>query len=80
MDSIAHDKELADKTKKLWPVKAYLERELVRIYSDKGYPFTLKTELVITDVHNSGDVSGIMCVVNNNKEEVVACTLTHLIF
>lgn len=80
MDSIAHYKVLADKMIKLLPMKAYPVRELVRIFRDKGNPITLKTELIITDVHNSGDVSGIMCVVKNDKEDVMACALTHLIF
>ena len=40
---------------------------------------TLKSELTITSVMNSGDISGIMCVIED-KEQRLVCGLTHLIF
>jgi hypothetical protein len=72
--------DLTKKMQKALPLKALPIRELVQIFRDKGNPITLKSELTITSVHNSGDVSGIMCVVAENKENVIACGMTHLIF
>ena len=62
------------------PLKAYPLRKLVQIFRKNGYPITLKTELTITSVHNSGDVSGIMCTVELGNGYKMACALTHLIF
>jgi len=39
----------------------------------------LKTELVVKDVYNSGDISGIICTIEKYEDEVLACGLTHLI-
>jgi hypothetical protein len=72
--------DLTEKIEKNLPLTAMPIRELVQIFRDKGNPITLKTELTITDVHNSGDISGIMCTVQNNNENVIICALTHLIF
>jgi len=80
MDSTQLYNVLTEKIKKELPLKAYPIRELVRIFRDKSQPITLKTELTITDVHNSGDISGIMCIVQNNIGNAIACSLTHLIF
>jgi len=41
---------------------------------------TLQTSLIITSVHNSGDISGIMCTVETADGFKMACVLTHLIF
>ena len=80
MDIIEQYEDLTQKLQKALPLKAYPIRELVQIFRDKGNPITLKTELTITSVINSGDISGIMCVVKGNKENVIVCGLTHLIF
>ena len=80
MDATEQYNDLTKKIKGELPLRALPIRELVQIFREKGHPITLKTELTITDVHNSGDVSGIMCVVQNDKENVIACALTHLIF
>lgn len=71
---------LFQKLKASLPVKAYPIRELVQILREKKTPITLNTSLTITDVFNSGDISGIMCTVSNDSEEVIACGLTHLLF
>ncbi len=56
-------------------------RELVQIFRKNGHPITLKTELTITNVHNSDeDISGIMCTVELVDGYKMACALTHLIF
>jgi hypothetical protein len=73
----------SDLTKKLEneiPITAYPIRELVQIFREKGKPITLKSKLTITSVINSGDISGIMCTVMENDGNVIACSLTHLIF
>jgi len=73
----------SDLTKKLEneiPITAYPIRELVQIFRKKGNPITLKSKLTITSVINSGDISGIMCAVMENDDNVIACSLTHLIF
>ena len=62
------------------PITAYPIRELVQIFRDKGNPITLKSKLTITSVINSGDISGIMCTVMENDDNVIACSLTHLLF
>ena len=80
MDINEQYQDLTQKLQKSLPLKAFPIRELVQIFRNKGNPITLKTELTITNVLNSGDISGIMCVVEENKENVIACALTHLIF
>jgi len=80
MDISEQYKDLTEKIEKNLPLTAMPIRELVQIFRDKGNPITLKTELTITNVHNSGDISGIMCTVQNNNENVIICGLTHLIF
>ena len=73
----------SDLTKKLEnkiPITAHPIRELVQIFRDKGNPITLKSKLTITSVVNSGDISGIMCTVMENDDNIIACSLTHLIF
>jgi hypothetical protein len=62
------------------PLKAFPIRELVQIFRKNGHQITLKTELTITSVYNSGDISGIMCTVELDDGYKMACALTHLIF
>jgi len=71
---------LTEKLEKEIPITAYPIRELVQIFRDKGNPITLKSKLTITSVFNSGDISGIMCTVMENNDNVIACSLTHLLF
>jgi len=80
MDAKEQYQELTDKLLDVLPLKAFPIRSLVNVFRDNGTPITLKTELTITSVLNSGDVSGIMCVVKDDGENVLACGLTHLIF
>jgi hypothetical protein len=77
MDFKKQYEDLAQKLKTSLPLKTYPIRELVQIFRDKGNPITLKTELTIIDVYNSGDISGIFCVI---KDMDTACSLTHLTF
>jgi len=80
MDIKEEYEELFQKLKSSLPIEAYPVRELVQVFRDKENPINLKTALTITDVHNTGNISGIMCVVSNTKENVIACSLSHLIF
>ncbi len=80
MDAIEQYKDLTEKIKEHLPLKAFPIRELVQIFREKNQPITLKTELTITSVHNSGDISGILCAIQNNEKNVLMCGLTHLIF
>ena len=80
MDIKEQYEELTKKLQQSLPIKAYPTRELVQSLRDKENPITLKSELTITTVHNSGDISGIMCVIEQKNKNVIACGLTHLIF
>ena len=80
MDISEQYKDLTAKINDNLPLKAYPIRELVQIFRKNGHPITLMTKLTITSVHNSGDVSGIMCTVELIDGYKMACALTHLIF
>jgi hypothetical protein len=80
MDANEQYKHLTEKIKDNLPLTALPIRELVHVFREKGFPITLKTELTITDVYNSGDISGIICIVKNEGEEVIGCALAHLVF
>jgi hypothetical protein len=71
--------ELTDQITSCLPLKAYPIRDLVNLLKEKGIHITLKSELTITSVKNSGDISGIMCVIEDEEQRLV-CGLTHLIF
>ena len=71
--------ELTKKLKEVLPFSAFPIRELVQELRRKGHSITLKTELIVKDVYNSGDISGIICTIEQKDDEVVACGLTHLI-
>jgi len=69
--------DLTQKLKQDLPIKAFPSRELVQaLGKQKKTNLTASTELIIQDVYNSGDISGIMCVVGHNT----VCGLTHLLF
>ena len=80
MDISEQYKELTAKINESLPLKAFATRDLVQIFRKAGHPITLKTELTITSVYNSGDISGIMCTVEIADGYKMACALTHLIF
>lgn len=80
MDISEQYKDLTGKITDNLPIKAFPIRELVQIFQKNGHPITLKTELTITSVHNSGDISGIFCAVEIADGYKMACALTQLIF
>lgn len=71
MDVTEQYKDLADKLRSNFPLKAFPIRELAHVFIGKGQLITLKTELTITDILNSGEIPGIMCGVQNNYEIVM---------
>ncbi|HBI80977.1 MAG TPA: hypothetical protein DDY04_03280 [Bacteroidales bacterium] len=80
MDISEQYKDLTNKINENLPIRAFPIRELLQIFRKNGHPITLKTELTITSVYNSGDISGIMCIVELADGYKMACALTHLIF
>ncbi len=70
---------LTRKLKEVVPFKAFPVRELVQELRKKGHTITLKTELIVNDVYNSGDITGIVCLTEQKGEEALACALTHII-
>jgi len=62
------------------PLTALPVRELVQICREQGSPITLNTVLHIEDVFNSGDISGILCTIENDGLTRMSCALSHLIF
>lgn len=79
MDIKEHYEGLIKKLKEVVPFTAFPIRELVQELRNKGQSITLKTELTIKDVYNSGDISGIVCLTEQRGDEALACGLTHLI-
>lgn len=80
MDISEQYKDLTAEITELLPLKAFPIRELVQIFRNNGHPITLKTELNITSILNSGDISGIMCSIELADGYRMACALTHLTF
>jgi len=56
MDIKEQYEELIEKLKEIVPFTAFPIRELVQELRNKGQSITLKTELTVKDVFNSGDI------------------------
>ncbi|MBW6537727.1 MAG: hypothetical protein K0B11_22145 [Mariniphaga sp.] len=78
MDIKEQYESLTVELKKTIPFKAFPIRELVQELRNKGHEITLKTELIVKDVYNSGDITGIVCMIKETGNEALACGLTHL--
>ncbi len=79
MDTIkAEYEELTRKIKQNLPIKAFPTRELVTKIRDKNPGLTLKSEFLIKDVMNTGDISGILCIIDCKDARGLACALTHI--
>ncbi len=79
MDYIKEQYEsLTADLKKTIRFKAFPCRELVQELRNKGFIITLKTELIVKDLYNSGDLTGIVCLIEEKGDQVLACALTHL--
>ena len=79
MDIKDEYEELTKRLKEIVPFIAFPIRELVQELRKKGQVITLKTELIVKDVYNSGDISGIVCAMEQMGDEALVCGLTHLI-
>lgn len=79
MDIKEQYEELTRRLKEVLPFPAFPIRELVQELRKKGHSITLKSELIVKDVFNSGDISGIICTIEQTGDEALACGLTHLI-
>lgn len=80
MDIKEQYEDLTKRLKEVVPFIAFPIRELVQELRNKGHSITLKTELTVKDLYNSGDISGILCMIEQRDDEVLACGLTHLLF
>ena len=79
MDTIkAEYEELIRKIKRNLPIKAFPTRELVSKIKDKHNKLSLKSEFLIKDVMNTGDISGILCIIDCKDAQGLACALTHI--
>ncbi|ALO14069.1 hypothetical protein L21SP5_00390 [Salinivirga cyanobacteriivorans] len=78
MDIKEQYESLTVELKKTIPFKVFPIRELVQELRNKGHEITLKTELIVKDVYNSGDITGIVCMIEEKEDEALACALTHL--
>jgi hypothetical protein len=80
MDPVKNEyEELTQKIKLFLPIKASPTRELVSKIKNEQPRVTLESEFIIKDVVNTGDVSGILCVIGGEDVEGLACALTHII-
>ena len=71
-------KEQYQKLKEVLPFSAFPIRKLVQELRNKEHSITLTTKLIVKDVYNSGDISGIICMIEQRGDEALACGLTHL--
>ena len=80
MDPIKAEYEvLVKKMKQNLPIKAFPTRELVSKIRDKNPGLTLKSEFLIKDALNTGDITGILCIIDcKDTTGELACALTHL--
>ena len=78
MDIKKEYEELTKRLKDVVPFTAFPIRELVHELRNKEHSITLNTELIVKDVYNSGDISGIICMIEQRGDEALACGLTHL--
>ena len=79
MDIKEQYEELTKKLKEVVPFTVFPIKELVQELRIKGQSITLKTELTVKDVYNSGDISGIVCMTEQRGDKALVCGLTHLI-
>ncbi len=70
--------EFIQKIKQSLPIKAFPTRELVAKIRDKHPKLTLKSNFLIKDVINTGDISGILCIIECEDAPGLACALTHI--
>jgi hypothetical protein len=79
MDITDQYEDLTKRLKEVVPFTAFPIRELVQELKKEGHSITLNTELTVEKIINSGDMSGIICMMKLNNNEVIGCGLIHLI-
>ncbi|TFH49346.1 MAG: hypothetical protein E4G89_04935 [Methanothrix sp.] len=69
--------ELIDEMKSHLPIPAYASKDLSKYLITNGINITPETEFMITDVVESGDEGGIMCLLDvmNPESFVISITL-----
>lgn len=79
MDQIKSEYEkLAQKIKINLPITALPTKELVSKIKEKHPELTMHSEFYIKDIINTGDLSGILCVIEGSEVNGVVCSLTHV--
>jgi hypothetical protein len=70
--------ELIDEMKSHLPIPAYASRDLSKYLLKNGISITPETEFMITDVVESGDEGGIVCLLDVMIPEVFVISITLL--
>ena len=79
MDIKEQYEDLTRKLKEVVPFTALPIRELVHELRKNGQVITLKTELIVKDVYNSGDITGIVCLTEQRGDDALVClSLIHI--
>ncbi|WP_048039891.1 hypothetical protein [Methanosarcina mazei] len=74
------NKDIIEEMKKYLPIPASIKKKSYQfLMQQEGANPNLKQEVTIIDVFDSGDVGGILCVINGNKDKAIFISLTHLI-
>ena len=72
------DTELIDEIKSHLPIPAYARPDLCNYLLKNGKDITPETELMITEVFESGDDGGIVCLLDGIGHEVFVVSITLL--
>jgi len=72
------DTELIDELKSHLPIPAYASKDLSKYLIKSGKNITRETELMITDVVESGDEAGIVCLLDGMEPEAFVISITLL--
>ena len=79
MDSITIEYEkLARRIKLNLPIRALPTKELVSKIKEEHPELTMHSKFYIKDVINTGDLSGILCIIDGTDVNGLVCSLTHI--
>lgn len=79
MDPIKMEYEtLARKIKLNLPIRALPTQELVSKIKEEHPELTLNSKFYIIDIINTGDLSGILCIIEGADVNGLVCSLTHI--
>jgi hypothetical protein len=70
--------ELIDEMKSQLPIPVYPTKELGSYLSQNGKDITADTEIMITEVFDSGDEGGIICLLEGINPEAFVISITLL--